>query len=57
MKKQTFFSAILITFFSTLSGCQVIGGIFKTGMGIGIIIAIIVVVIIIFVIRKFKGNK
>lgn len=57
MKKQTFLSAILITFILTLSGCEVIGGIFKTGMGFGIIIAIIVVVAVIFLIRKMKGNK
>ena len=57
MKKQTFLSAILITFILTLSGCEVIGGIFKTGMGFGIIIAIILVVAVIFLIRKMKGNK
>jgi len=57
MKKQTFLSAILITLLSILSGCEVIGGIFKTGMGFGVIIAIIVVVVVIFVIRKMKGNK
>jgi multisubunit Na+/H+ antiporter MnhB subunit len=56
MKKQTFLSAILITFILTLSGCEVIGGIFKTGVGFGVIIAIVVVVIIIFVIRKMKRN-
>lgn len=56
MRKQTFLSAILISLILTLSGCAVIGGIFKTGMGVGVIIAIIVVVIVIFIIRKMKGK-
>ena len=56
MKNQTLLSAILISFILTLSGCQVIGGIFKTGMGFGVIIAILVVVFVIFIIRKMKGN-
>ena len=56
MKNQTLLSAILISFILTLSGCEVIGGIFKTGMGFGVIIAILVVVFVIFIIRKMKGN-
>jgi|PlaIllAssembly_1097288.scaffolds.fasta_scaffold186166_1 hypothetical protein len=57
MKKLTFLSAIFITLLSTLSGCEIIGGIFKTGMGFGVIIAIIIVVFVIFLIGKMRGNK
>ena len=57
MKKQTILSALLITFLSTLSGCEIIGGIFKTGMGIGVIGAIIVVIIVVVLISKMKGNR
>ncbi|MBW8331523.1 MAG: hypothetical protein K0M40_05875 [Prolixibacteraceae bacterium] len=57
MRKQTFLSTILITLLSTLSGCEIIGGIFKTGMGIGVIITIIVVGLVIFLFSKMRGNK
>ena len=56
MKKQTIF-AILISLLLTLSGCEIIGGIFKTGMGVGIFIVVIVVAIIVFIISKMRGNK
>lgn len=50
-------SAIFITLLSILSCCEFIGGIFKTGMGVGVIIAIKAVLIEIFNISKLKGNK
>ncbi len=57
MKKQTILAAILFTFLSTLSGCEIIGGIFKTGMGFGVIGVIVLVVIIIFLFNKLKGTR
>jgi hypothetical protein len=57
MKNQTFFFATMIAFLLTLSGCEVIGGIFKTGMGVGVIISIAVVVLIIFLFVKLRGNR
>ncbi len=56
MKKQvinTFFIALL----TTLSGCSVIGGIFKAGMGVGIFVVIIVIGIVIYLISRFGKNK
>lgn len=57
MKKQTILSATIIAFLSTLSGCEVIGGIFKTGMGLGVIISIIVVGFVVFLFVKMRGNN
>ena len=44
---------ILITF----SSCEVIGGIFKAGMGVGIIIVLAILAIIVFIISKISGKK
>lgn len=57
LKKQTFVIVILLSILSTLSGCEIIGGIFKTGMGVGIFIAVVVVALILFIISKLRKNK
>ena len=41
----------------SLSSCQVIGDIFKAGVGVGIFIVVIVVAIIIFIISKVAGGN
>lgn len=56
MKKQvinTFFIAIL----TTLSGCSVVGGIFKAGMGVGIFVVVIVIGIVIYLITRIGKNR
>jgi hypothetical protein len=48
---------VLVILFSFTS-CEVIGDIFKAGMGFGIFIVIFIVAIIIFIFAKlFGGNK
>ena len=37
-----------------LPGCEIIGGIFKAGVWVGVIIVIFIVVIISFIVAKFK---
>ncbi len=39
-----------------LSSCEVIGGIFKAGMGVGIFIVVVVVLIIVFFVMR-AGKK
>ena len=39
-----------------LSGCSVIGGIFKAGAVVGIISVIVVIVIIVWIISMFRGK-
>lgn len=56
-KKQTFVIVLLLSFLTTLSGCEIIGAIFKTGMGVGIFIAVLVVALGIFIFSKLGKNK
>ncbi|MEP6805353.1 MAG: hypothetical protein ABI892_12575 [Flavobacterium sp.] len=41
----------------TFTSCEVIGDIFKAGMGFGIFIVIFIVAIIIFIFAKLFGKK
>ncbi|MFA9187463.1 hypothetical protein AAGV33_03790 [Flavobacterium sp. FBOR7N2.3] len=47
---------LLIVMF-TFTSCEVIGDIFKAGMGVGIFLVIAVIALIIFVISKIGGKK
>jgi len=53
MKTSKIYNLIVIAFLAlSVSSCSVIGGIFKTGMGVGIFISVIVVVIIVVLLLK-----
>lgn len=47
---------VLVILFSFTS-CEVIGDIFKAGMGFGIFLVIFIVAVIFFLISKFLGKK
>ncbi len=48
---------ILVSLFLlTLSSCQVIGDIFKAGVGVGIFIVVAVIAVVIFIIAKVAGG-
>nr|WP_315157557.1 hypothetical protein [uncultured Flavobacterium sp.] len=47
---------VFVILFSFTS-CEVIGDIFKAGMGFGIFIVVVVVAIIIYIFTKFFGRK
>ncbi|WP_191967823.1 hypothetical protein [Rhizosphaericola mali] len=57
MKKQIIAMSFLVLTMMSLSGCQVVGTIFKAGMWWGIIMVVIVIVAIIWLISKFSGKK
>lgn len=40
-----------------LSGCQVIGDIFKAGMWVGILIVVLVAGLVLWIIRKMSGGS
>lgn len=40
----------------SLSSCEVVGGIFKAGMGVGIFIVVAVIALVIFIIAKVAGG-
>ncbi len=59
MKKLQLFSvfALFLSLLS-LSSCQIVGDIFKTGVGVGVFLVIAVIGLVIFVIAKmFGGGK
>ncbi|MCY7408634.1 MAG: hypothetical protein LH473_00030 [Chitinophagales bacterium] len=56
MKKQTLIAVLFLCALTTFSSCAVVGGIFKTGMGVGILMVVIVLAIIIFIITKTGGG-
>jgi hypothetical protein len=45
-------ACILVLF----AGCEVIGGIFKAGMAIGIVVVLLVVFLIMWLMRKMRGR-
>lgn len=49
--------ALFIALLVTISGCQVVGGIFKAGVGVGIFIVVIVIAVIIFFVTRIGKNK
>ena len=56
MKKNALI-ALFIALFTTFQSCAVVGGIFKTGMGVGIFIVVFVIAIIIFFLTRIGKNK
>lgn len=57
MKNQLPIIAFLALLLSTLSGCEVIGGIFKAGVAVGVIIIVAVVGLIVFLLSRLGGKK
>lgn len=57
MKKQLQLSLLIISILTLFTSCQVIGGIFKAGIGVGIFIVVAVIAVIIFIMSKLNGKK
>ena len=57
MKNHLQFTLLFISILLFFSSCEVIGDIFKAGMGFGIFIVIAVIVIIVFIISKLTGKN
>ena len=56
MKTSTFFNLIATVFLTLyMSSCDIVGGIFKTGIGVGVFVAVAVVVLIVMLL--LKANK
>lgn len=53
-KSKGILSAALFFLITTMSSCEVIGGIFKAGMWVGILLVVLVVGIIFWLIGKAK---
>lgn len=48
---------VLLVVMLTLTSCDLIEGIFKAGMGVGIFIVLAIIAIVIFFISKMGGKK
>lgn len=48
---------VLLVVMLTLTSCELIEGIFKAGMGVGIFIVLAIIAIVIFFISKMGGKK
>ena len=48
---------VLIVFKTTLSSCEAVASIFKTGMGVGIFAVLAILVVIVFIFMKLGKNK
>lgn len=57
MKKYLQFTGLLVLILTTFTSCEVVEGIFKAGMGVGIFIVIAVIAVIIWIISKVSGKK
>lgn len=57
MKKYLQFVALFVSILTLFSSCEVVEGIFKAGMGVGIFIVIAIIAVIIFIISKLGGKK
>jgi hypothetical protein len=55
MKKIVLIGLLFIMTF--LSSCEVIGGIFKAGVWVGVLVVVAVVGLIIYLISRFVGRK
>ncbi len=56
MKKLQVFSVLVLLLTLSLTSCQVIGDIFKAGVGVGVFMVVGVIGLIIFLIAKAGGR-
>jgi hypothetical protein len=54
MKNRLGIVAIFLSIATLLTGCDLIGGVFKVGMWIGIIIVVLVIVLVLWLLRKIR---
>jgi multisubunit Na+/H+ antiporter MnhB subunit len=57
MIRQKWNIALLILIVLLLAGCSFIGGVFKTGLGLGALVVIALVILILFISRSGKKNE
>lgn len=57
MKKLLQLLLLFISILTLFTSCEIIGDIFKAGMGFGIFIVIAVIAVIIFIIAKLNRKK
>ena len=54
MRNQSYFNVLLTALVLSFSSCSIIGGIFKTGVGVGIFLVVLLIIIVLYLVNKFK---
>ena len=54
MKKYSFLGLAVVAMAMTLSSCEIIGGIFKAGVGVGIFIVVLVIALILWLVGRSR---
>ncbi|MDX6192090.1 MULTISPECIES: hypothetical protein [Flavobacterium] len=57
MKNKTLQLTLVFVILLTFTSCEVIGDIFKAGMGFGIFLVVLIIALVVFIISKFLGGK
>lgn len=57
MKKNLFTILSVFLTLALFSGCDIIGGIFKAGVWVGVLLVVLLIALILYVINKSKKNK
>ena len=54
---RTIYSIALLVMVTSLSSCELIGGIFKAGVWVGVLAVVVVLALLIWVISRMGGKK
>jgi hypothetical protein len=54
---RTIYSIALLVMVTSLSSCELIGGIFKAGVWVGVLAVVLVVALLIWIISRMGGKK
>jgi hypothetical protein len=54
MRTTTSLAVLLLALVTTMTSCQVAGGIFKAGMWMGVIIVVLVIVLVLWLLNKMR---
>jgi len=54
MKNSIYLFLLSLLFLFSLNSCEVIGGIFKAGVWVGILVVVVIIVIIIWIFSRFR---
>jgi hypothetical protein len=57
MKNKVIKVILVLVIALSVTGCSVVAGIFKAGMGVGIFVVIAILAIILFILSKLLGKK
>jgi hypothetical protein len=57
MNYQKILASLIITLFIMLTGCDFIGAVFKTGVGVGVFLVVAIIVIILWIAWRVRRNK